>query len=182
MAPAKDTSPWRVPDERMKREKPVLRIRQFLDFLYPGRCPVCGKILAKEEHLVCGRCRAELPWVTEPVCIRCGKPIASQEKAICADCARTDHAFTEGRAALLYEKGIRLSVNRMKFYNHREYLPFYAACMYAAHRGHLQKWNAACIIPVPMHPKKRAERGFDQAVLLARELSGLCRFRSWRTC
>ena len=64
----------------------------------------------------------ELPWVAEPVCIRCGKPIASPEKALCADCARTDHAFTEGRAALLYEKGIRLSVNRMKFYNHREYL------------------------------------------------------------
>ena len=141
----------------MKREKPVFHIRQFLDFFYPGRCPVCGRILK------------------EPVCVRCGKPIASLEKALCADCERTDHAFTEGRAALLYEKGVRLSVNRMKFYNHREYLPFYAACMYAAHRGHLQKWNAACIIPVPMHPKKRAERGFDQAVLLARALSGLCR-------
>ena len=159
----------------MKREKTAFHIRQFLDFFYPGRCPVCGRILAKEEVLVCRRCRMELPWVAEPVCIRCGKPIASPEKALCADCARTDHAFTEGRAALLYEKGIRLSVNRMKFYNHREYLPFYAACMYAAHRGHLQKWNADCIIPVPMHPKKRTERGFDQAVLLARALSELCR-------
>ena len=171
-APSEDIFLWRVPDEWMKREKPVFHIRQFLDFFYPGRCPVCGRILAKEESLVCRRCRAELPWVKEPVCVRCGKPIASP---LCADCERTDHAFTEGRAALLYEKGVRLSVNRMKFYNHREYLPFYAACMYAAHRGHLQKWNAACIIPVPMHPKKRAERGFDQAVLLARALSGLCR-------
>ena len=70
----------------MKREKPVFHIRQFLDFFYPGRCPVCGRILAKEESLVCRRCRAELPWVKEPVCVRCGKPIASLEKALCADC------------------------------------------------------------------------------------------------
>lgn len=147
---------------------------KILDLLFPARCPVCGRILAPDERLVCRKCRKELPWVREPVCQRCGKPISDPEKAYCADCSRSDHMYTEGRSALLYEKGIRLSVNRMKFYNHREYLPFYAACIWKAGRSCLCSWQVRCIIPIPMHPKKRAERGFDQTVLLARELSGLC--------
>lgn len=147
---------------------------KLLDILYPRRCPVCGRILAKDRKLVCSACARDLPWVREPVCLRCGKPISSPERAFCADCSRVDHNFSEGRSALLYEKGIRLSVNRMKFYNHREYIPFYAACLYTAGKKYLDRWQPACIIPIPMHPKKRAERGFDQTVLLAEEFSGLC--------
>lgn len=144
------------------------------DLLFPPRCPVCGKILAREEKYICRSCRKLLPWVREPICIRCGKPVRSPERALCADCARTDHTFTEGRSAFLYEKGIRLSVNRMKFYDHREYIPFYAVCMYVSLGKYLRSWKIRSIIPVPMHRKKRAERGYDQSVLLARELSKLC--------
>ncbi len=147
---------------------------KVLDLLYPRRCPVCGRILRPEEKLICRECGRKLPWVREPVCIRCGKPIDDPEKGLCADCLKTDHMYNEGRSALLYEKGIRLSVNRMKFYNHREYIPFYAACIQAAGRKYMRLWQVRCIIPVPMHPKKREERGFDQTELLAKELSKMC--------
>lgn len=145
-----------------------------VDFFYPRRCPVCGRILVREKQLVCRSCGKSLPWVRQPFCIRCGKQISDPEKALCADCAKADHVYNEGRSALLYEKGIRRSVNRMKFYGHREYIPFYAACIYVSLRQYLNMWQIRCIIPVPMHPKKRAERGYDQAVLLAREFSRLC--------
>lgn len=38
----------------------------------------------------------------------------------------------------------------------------------------LPRWRPDCLVPVPMHPKKRAERGFDQAALLAEELGRRC--------
>lgn len=167
-----------LPVRGKKVFKPGTAARSFgtllADFLYPRRCPVCGKILRRDEPLICGRCRTDLPWVREPFCIRCGKQISDPEKALCADCAKADHVFNEGRSALLYEKGVRQSVNRMKFYNHREYIPFYAACLYVSLKQYLNIWKVRCIIPVPMHPKKKAERGYDQAVLLAREFSCLC--------
>ncbi len=106
--------------------------------------------------------------------MRCGKPISNQEKEFCADCEGHLHLFDEGRAVFLYEKGIRLSVNRLKFNNRREYIPFYGECLYGLYREMAPAWRAECLVPVPMHPKKRAVRGFDQAVLLADYLSGKC--------
>ena len=103
----------------------------------------------------------------------CGKPLIRHERELCADCETSGHRFDEGRAVFLYEKGIRLSVNRMKFLNRREYLPFYGTCLFRLFLEMQPFWRAECLVPVPMHPKKRAKRGYDQAVLLARSLSRL---------
>ena len=156
---------------------PVLRNRLirvgtvFLNLLYPPRCPVCERILLPKEDLICGECQKALPYVEEPFCMCCGKPLLRHEKELCADCETRGHIFSEGRAVFLYEKGIRLSVNRMKFLNRREYLPFYARCLHRLLLEMEPYWQARCLVPIPMHPKKRAARGYDQAVLLARSLA-----------
>ncbi len=106
--------------------------------------------------------------------MRCGKPISNHEKEFCTDCEIHSHLFNEGRAVFLYEKGVRLSINRLKFYNHREYIPFYGECLYHLYLEAAPAWDASCLVPIPMHQKKRAVRGFDQAFLLARYLSGRC--------
>ena len=106
--------------------------------------------------------------------MNCGKPLNLPERELCADCERRNHLFDEGRAVFLYEKGIRLSVNRMKFLNRREYLSFYGECLLQVFVQMEPVWRAECLVPVPMHPKKKAVRGYDQAVLLSRSLSSLC--------
>lgn len=150
----------------------------LLDILYPPRCPVCEAVLLPSQKLVCSRCRDSLPFVTEPFCMRCGKPLLHHEDQLCADCEMRPHLFDEGRAVFMYEKGIRLSVNRLKFNNRREYVPFFGQCLYQLFLEMEPFWMAQCLVPVPMHPKKKAARGFDQAQLLARELSLLCRLPS----
>ncbi len=146
----------------------------LLDFLYPPRCPICERILLKDEPFLCSRCSDDLPFVCPPYCMQCGKPIKSHEKEFCADCETRHHLFDEGRAVFLYEKGVRLSMNRLKFYNHREYIPFYGECLFGLYREMAPSWNAQCLVPVPMHRKKRAIRGFDQAKLLADSLAMRC--------
>ena len=153
-----------------KKEKaglPACAGESLLDLLYPRRCPVCEKILLRNEPLICGKCARELPWVREPFCRKCGRMISDPSRELCSDCESRLHFFDEGRAAFLYEKGIRQSVDRMKFQNRRAYIPFYAQAMAAAAAPVLPVWRPECIVPVPMHPKKRAERGYDQSVLLA---------------
>ncbi len=149
-------------------------VSSLLDLLFPPRCPICERILLKEEPFICARCARELPFVREPFCMRCGKPVSNHEKELCADCETHNHLFDEGRAVFLYEKGVRLSVNRLKFYNHREYIPFYGECLLGLYLEMAPLWKAQCLVPIPMHPRKRAIRGFDQAQLLAGYLSMRC--------
>lgn len=145
----------------------------LLDLFYPPRCVICEKILLPSEKRICDRCLRDLPLVKDPYCMCCGKPLNLKEREYCADCERHSHVYDEGRAVFLYEKGIRLSVNRLKFNNQRYSIPFYGEWLLSMLREMEPVWKAECLVPVPMHPKKRAVRGFDQAVLLGRCLSSL---------
>lgn len=142
----------------------------FIDAVFPPRCAVCGMILPFGEEMICRKCAADLPYVGSTYCLKCGKPIDSFEREYCSDCETHPHRYEEGRAALLYEKGARRAIDRLKFYNRRESVPFFGVCLSMLAAEYFPRWKPDCLVPVPMHPKKRAERGFDQAALLAEEL------------
>ncbi|MCD8012319.1 MAG: ComF family protein [Lachnospiraceae bacterium] len=124
-------------------------------------------------NLVCDSCRPTLPWVSEPACMKCGKPLDRAESEYCEDCTRTPHLFDQGRAAFAYSGAMRHSVYRMKFQNRRDYLDFYAEAMVQAGQRCLCLWQPQVIVPVPMHWKKRAARGYNQSELLAVRISRL---------
>lgn len=146
---------------------------EVLSLLYPPRCPICEEILLPGEGRVCGRCRKKLPYLGEPICKKCGKPLEKEEQEYCLTCEKERHEFICGRAIFVYEKSFRRSVQRMKFKNRREYLDFYSEEMVREGRRYLGKWKPKTILPVPMNPKKRRERGFDQSFLLAKKVSEL---------
>jgi len=158
-----------VPEEKL-REYGGYIISSIVDMIYPPRCPLCERILAHHEELICPECARTLLLVQEPKCMKCGKPIGNPEKEYCADCERHPHQFEEGRSALLYERGARGAVDRLKFYNKREYVPFFGMVLENLAVETFFRWRPECLVPVPMHPRKKAERGFDQAALLAEEL------------
>ncbi|MCD7746041.1 MAG: ComF family protein [Lachnospiraceae bacterium] len=144
--------------------------------LYPPRCPLCDQIRparSAQYNLVCESCRPSLPWISEPACMKCGKPLAREESEYCEDCMRTRHLFDQGRAAFAYSGALRHSVYRMKFQNRRDYLDFYAEAMVRAGQRCLELWHPQVIVPVPMHWKKRATRGYNQSELLAVRISRL---------
>ncbi len=155
----------------MTREKLNRTIRSSLiDMIYPPRCAVCEKILPPGAIGACPDCIRALPWVRGARCVKCGKPIDSPEREYCLDCGMHPHWFQEGRSAFLYEKGARLAVDRLKFYNRREYVGFFGQVLQALSEETFPRWHPDCLVPVPMHPRKKAERGYDQAALLAEEL------------
>ncbi|MCC8051937.1 MAG: ComF family protein [Clostridiales bacterium] len=173
-----------------------------MELMYPSRCPLCDQLRpalrlrsvfqwakqpaaerrevalpelrpALRPEPVCADCREKLPWVREPACMRCGKPVGSPEAEFCRDCLRTSHLFDQGRAAFTYSGAMRRSVYRMKALNRRDYLDFYADAMVRAGRRYLDAWRPEVIVPVPMHWKKRAARGYNQSELLAVRVSRL---------
>ena len=148
------------------------------DWLYPRHCPICDRILNRQEPLVCRQCAPRLTVIRGPVCMRCGRPLQEEDETgraeeYCADCRRTQHLFIRGFAPYVYRDGIRRSVLRMKYGGRAEYARFYAASMYHFGGNLLRQWQPDVIVPVPVHRKRYVKRGYNQAGLLALHLSAL---------
>lgn len=156
----------------MKKQKMSGR-KLILSLLYPPRCPICDGLQKIGDFGCCDSCSKDLPWVRKARCMKCGRQLADEEAEYCSDCRKQEHCFDEGTAAFTYSGRMRDSVYRMKFQNRRDYLPFYAAAMARALEGCLERWRPEVILPVPMHPKKKRRRGYNQSELLAKELAGL---------
>ena len=144
----------------------------ILELLDPVRCPVCHEIL-KGKNGICPECRKRLHYIKEPKCKKCGKQIEKAEQEYCRDCTRFGHSFDRGAAVFAYDDIMRRSISMFKYHNRREYAKVYAVEMYRQCRHFLKQAAPEVILPVPVHPLKKRERGFNQAELVAKELGEL---------
>ncbi len=144
----------------------------LLSLLYPRRCPVCDEPVRPWNALACGGCRSNLTYIKPPVCMKCGKHIGDGGQEYCADCAAHGHLYDRGRALFSYQS-VSASIARFKYHGRREYAAFYAACMADVLGGFIRDCHADVFIPVPLHRSRRQRRGYNQAEVLARELSAL---------
>lgn len=157
--------------EARREEWGIQLWREILDIIYPRRCPVCDKIVLPEEGLVCQGCRRKLPYIKEPCCKKCGKQIRREEDEYCGDCRRVRHAYTEGRALFTYDSIMRQSVSAFKYKGRQEYAEWYGEELAKHFGGQLKRWGAEALIPVPVHRARYRKRGYNQAALLAEQIS-----------
>lgn len=139
--------------------------------LFPRRCPVCQEVVEDAGERVCCICRTRLPYVREPSCRKCGKPLLQEEREYCWDCSRKRHCYRKGKAPFLYDEVMRRSIAAFKYRGRREYAAFYAEEIVRRCSGTMRFWKAEVLVPIPLHSSRRRRRGFNQAELLARELS-----------
>ncbi|MBQ8305127.1 MAG: ComF family protein [Blautia sp.] len=140
-----------------------------LNALYPRHCPCCHEILKDQKALICPECRESLSPIRDPRCVSCGRPVREEEE-LCSDCLRHPHVFDAGRAVFMYDDVWKLSIEKFKYYGCREYGDFYAEAMYRILRPALSVWQPELVIPVPLHPRKKRMRGFNQSWYLAKRL------------
>ena len=145
-------------------------IETILNAIYPPRCPVCQEILEDPGGLVCPSCAAGLKPLTGPRCFSCSRPVGENEE-YCDECRRTHHFYDQGLSVFPYDERMRKSILSFKEGGQRQYAAFYARCMAAMGADFLNLWRPDVLIPVPMHYVKRRDRGFNQAELIATELS-----------
>ncbi|HVS29761.1 MAG TPA: ComF family protein, partial [Solirubrobacteraceae bacterium] len=134
----------------------------------PPSCVACGEALLPAREVLCVGCRAALPWLAEPRCGRCGLP-AHHAGATPVDCPARGAAFDRAWAPLAYESSARALVTAVKFRGLTAALDAMAAQMLATAPGALVADRT--LVPVPLHPARRRQRGFDQAQRLARALA-----------
>lgn len=143
---------------------------QFLITLFDATCAACAGPLTPDRHgPVCAACWEQVPQVPAPLCARCGEPLAwnAGPGACCPHCVAAPPAFDGARAAGLYTGSLRAIVHALKYGKQ----PLIAPELGRRMRAVADDWlTDACVVPVPLHPFRSWQRGFNQAELLAREL------------
>lgn len=119
---------------------------------------------------ICEWCRPKLPYVKEPRCMKCGKPIFDEEKEYCLDCTKHPLAYDQGKSVWIHKGTVPGSIYQFKFHNKRYQGAVFAEEMAERYGDWIRACSIETILPVPLHPSKRRQRGFNQAEVLAQEL------------
>ena len=157
--------------ERKTAEKRRAKLiwHRILELLYPTTCVFCGTVASEG---ICESCRKEVKILQEPLCKKCGKPVRYEEQEYCYDCQKIIHFYEQGRSLWLHKIPVSQSIYQFKYRNRRVFAQYYAEQMAEQFADLLRKWQIEVIIPVPIHKSKRRKRGYNQAEVLAKELSG----------
>lgn len=149
--------------------------RQFFQALqelcFPRFCLLCGVRLPEAPAiLLCPPCFATLRLVREPLCPCCGRsfPAAAGGNHLCADCLPPNPwHFSRARALLIYNDGAAGLIHPFKYGRKTVALSTFAALKEMLLPA-AAPTVADLILPVPLHAKRLRERGFNQALLLAK--------------
>jgi len=173
---------------------PASLLRDLADSLcavvFPSQCRICGCELAHAGWTsVCGDCWSSIePW-TGPQCARCGLPFASglgfeadasepapdETTILCSVCRREEYDFDLARSYGLYQGPLRAAILELKFHRQERLglrLGKLLASMWDAVEGSIQddQLGPPVIVPLPLHPARQRERGYNQSRLLAQGL------------
>ena len=153
-------------------------MRSYLDallsVLLAPRCAACTRLLDRPtEGPICARCWSSILPLTPPLCDLCGDPLPSWRLvslplARCARCRRLRRPIDRARAIGAYDGALRSIVHALKYDGRRSLARPLAALMKM--RGSDTLAGADFVVPVPLHPSRRRERGFNQAEDLARHI------------
>jgi len=146
-----------------------------LAVVYPQACAVCsGSVEARADGAVCAGCWQNTPVFSgaETICWKCGVvslgQIAADQREL-VRCRRCDEdSYTAARACGFYEGALRAAVLELK---RRPEVPARLASLIAEASRRPPLNEATVIIPVPLHPDRQRERGFNQAAVLAQSLA-----------
>lgn len=136
-----------------------------VDFFFPRRCLGCGKL----GSFLCASCTRTLPRLLPPFCQKCGKPGSSG--GFCPACWGSLTGIDGIRSPFRFGGTIRQAVHALKYDNLRAISPDLARLMH----NYLQANSVPgdVLVPVPLHPRRLRQRGYNQSVLLACELAKL---------
>jgi ComF family protein len=143
------------------------------DRLLPPRCLLCGRAGQQPGFDLCAACESELPHNTS-ACGRCGLPThgtamqGDADDGPCGSCAGQPLPFERCVAPLLYEFPVTTLVPALKYedaLSHARVLGLLLARHVHRREG---AQDVDRVVPMPLHPTRLVERGFNQSYEIAR--------------
>ena len=146
-------------------------VATVLDWIYPPVCVGCGLIIPvnkvqEKEMGMCLHCQELFEPIEPYTCKVCGVP-TKIEVDRCVSCLGKSFEFDKNTATFLYDELIRDLLLKLKF-TRKKQIAHSLGQLWAAHVKDIPK--DVSLVPLPMHAKKKRERGFNQAEVLAKAL------------
>lgn len=161
----------------MSLKKIIERISGLGVLLFPLRCPICDGVM-NEQLLrmrkrfpvgICGDCAGRVRYILPPRCYKCGKQLQEEMQEYCPDCRDAKHEFIMGRALYEYHS-IKEALFRFKYHGRREYAEVFAKEISYYLGDFIRRVKPDGLVPVPIHTRRKMQRGYNQAAELARAL------------
>jgi ComF family protein len=149
--------------------------------LFPAPCRICESPLVRASLIpICDSCLAGLQPLAGPMCPCCGRPYPKpfarpREEGLpahlCGACRRGIYAFDCARSFAAYNDAMHSAILLLKYEQVTRLGKWFAAQLVAVVQREAELLAAQCVVPVPLHPDRRRERGYNQAELIARPLA-----------
>jgi ComF family protein len=137
-------------------------VRRVERWILPAECSVCSRpVPDRQEALVCDVCRSRWRGIDPPICPRCGEP--DRLGLECRVCAEWPPDFGPVRSAVRLDADVRHLVHRFKYQGWWRLAESFATRMQVLVDAGID----ADLVPVPLAPRRRRERGYNQAEQLA---------------
>src|SRR5436190_13409122 len=148
-------------------------IRGLASLVYPPSCTICSASVGPHDYL-CADCETKVSRIVPPFCAKCSEPFdgAITTTFSCANCAHR-RLYFEAAVSAYRARGIVRHVILNFKYGRQIHLRHLVArwLVRALDDERLRERQFDAIVPVPLHPARQRERGFNQAELLAEWLS-----------
>ncbi len=159
------SSPWEVVEGA---------VRSVGLLLYPSQCGLCGKLLEKRgERVICRECLESVQPDPRSYCLCCGRFFEmTGAPHLCSGCLKRRPPYSLHRSYGRYDGALKNIILLFK-YGKREILGKDLAEHIARAPGPTAEvWAGVdLVIPVPLHSRRKKERGFNQSEVLAHRLS-----------
>lgn len=145
--------------------------------VFPAPCRICGKTLVNASRIpICEVCLGGFERIAPPICVCCGRPFVSAAAAeaaqpLCRLCRADFYAFERARSYAVYDGALSEAMVLLKYEEVTRLGDWFAARLAEIVSRAPDEWRADVVAPVPLHPERRRERGYNQAELIARPLA-----------
>jgi ComF family protein len=137
--------------------------------LFPSICRLCRAAGLPGLEL-CPNCRAELPWIAHG-CRRCALPLpVDSDVSLCSNCINKPPSLDACDALFAYRPPVDRWIQDLKFSQDLATARLLGELL-ASNMAQHSRIKPAMVLPVPLHRKRLAERGYNQALEIARPLS-----------
>lgn len=148
-------------------------LKKLGQLIFPPTCVLCGMPGTSDCDL-CDKCESQLPRIKRGCC-RCGLPLADStavvdERLLCGRCLQRSPYYDRILSPLSYEPPVDWLVQRLKFNASLSHIRVLSVLL----MNYLVQAEPAMpdlLLPVPLHPRRMGDRGFNQALELARPIA-----------
>ncbi len=146
------------------------------DLVWPRICAVgaCSRAVDRPGRHICSGCYSTLPFYAPGgACRICGAPVAAKVSHLftCETCTAAPPCYERTCSVLAYE-GVAEELVKAFKYNRATWLAEdFAELAEGAVRAELDSHSVDVVVPVPLHPNRQRQRGYNQSALVARSLA-----------